>query len=132
VIIGLDRAAVSRAQRSAAIATDRASLGSVLLVFPETSSRTREPSLGRSSPPLRKRLHAPPTRTKTVADMPNSGPLGDARASLGPRHGKDPTGRHLDIKGLITDEDVAFDRDTATGMMPVAHRVAGVLAFPRS
>jgi len=24
----------------------------------------------------------------------------------------------------------AFDSDTATGMMPVAHRVAGVLAFP--
>jgi hypothetical protein len=35
---------------------------------------------------------------------------------------------------LITDEGVvvggAFDSDTATGMMPVAHRVAGVLAFP--
>ena len=29
--------------------------------------------------------------------------------------------------GLITDEGVAFDSDTATGMMPVAHRVAGVL-----
>ncbi|MGH3542282.1 MAG: hypothetical protein ACRDRT_02685 [Pseudonocardiaceae bacterium] len=33
---------------------------------------------------------------------------------------------------LITDEGVAFDSDTATGMMPVAHRVAGVLAFRRS
>ena len=29
----------------------------------------------------------------------------------------------------ITDEGVAFDSDTATGMMPAAHRVAGVLAF---
>jgi hypothetical protein len=26
----------------------------------------------------------------------------------------------------------AFDSDTATGMMPVAHRVVGVLAFRRS
>jgi hypothetical protein len=37
---------------------------------------------------------------------------------------------------LITGEGVAvsgaFDSDTATGMMPVAHRVAGVLAFRRS
>ena len=37
---------------------------------------------------------------------------------------------------LITDEGVAvggaFDSDTATGMMPVAHRVAGVLASGRS
>jgi hypothetical protein len=37
---------------------------------------------------------------------------------------------------LITDEGVtvgsAFGSDTATGMMPVAHRVAGVLAFRRS
>ena len=37
---------------------------------------------------------------------------------------------------LITDEGVAvggaFDGDTATGMMPVAHRVAGVLASRRS
>jgi len=37
---------------------------------------------------------------------------------------------------LITDEGVAvggaFDSDTATGMMPVAHRVAGLLAFRRS
>jgi hypothetical protein len=36
----------------------------------------------------------------------------------------------------ITDEGVAvggaFDSDTATGMMPVAHRVAGVLASRRS
>jgi hypothetical protein len=34
--------------------------------------------------------------------------------------------------GPITDEGVAvggaFDSDTATGMMPIAHRVAGVLA----
>jgi hypothetical protein len=29
----------------------------------------------------------------------------------------------------ITDEGVAFGSDTATGMMPAAHRVAGVLAF---
>ena len=29
----------------------------------------------------------------------------------------------------ITDEGVAFGSDTATGMMPIAHRVAGVLAF---
>jgi hypothetical protein len=40
------------------------------------------------------------------------------------------------ISGLITDEGVAvggaFDSDTATGMMPVSHRVAGVLAFRRS
>jgi len=39
-------------------------------------------------------------------------------------------------KRLITDEGVAvggvFDSDTATGMMPVAHRAAGVLAFRRS
>jgi hypothetical protein len=37
---------------------------------------------------------------------------------------------------LITDEGVAvggaFASDTATGMMPFAHRVAGVLAFRRS
>jgi hypothetical protein len=37
---------------------------------------------------------------------------------------------------LITDEGVAvggaFDSDTATGMMPVAHRVAGLLASRRS
>ncbi len=37
---------------------------------------------------------------------------------------------------LITDEGVAvggaFDSDTATGMMPVAHRVASALAFRRS
>jgi hypothetical protein len=38
---------------------------------------------------------------------------------------------------LITDEGIAvgggaFDTDTATGMMPGAHRVAGVLAFRRS
>ena len=36
----------------------------------------------------------------------------------------------------ITDERVAvggaFDSDTATGMMPIAHRVAGVLASRRS
>jgi hypothetical protein len=32
-------------------------------------------------------------------------------------------------KGPITDEGVAFGSDTATGMMPMAHRVAGVLAF---
>jgi len=36
---------------------------------------------------------------------------------------------------LITDEGVAvggaFDSDTATGMMPVAHRVAGVGSFRR-
>ena len=35
--------------------------------------------------------------------------------------------------GPITDEGVAvggaFDSDTATGMMPAAQRVAGVLAF---
>jgi hypothetical protein len=35
--------------------------------------------------------------------------------------------------GPITDEGVAvggaFGSDTATGMMPAAHRVAGVLAF---
>jgi hypothetical protein len=37
---------------------------------------------------------------------------------------------------LITDEGVAvggvYGSDTATGMMPVAHRVAGVLPFRRS
>jgi len=38
---------------------------------------------------------------------------------------------------LITDEGRvavggAFDSDTATGMMPVAHRVAGALAIRRS
>jgi len=37
---------------------------------------------------------------------------------------------------LITDEGVAaggaFDSDTATGMLPVAHRVADVLASRRS
>jgi len=38
----------------------------------------------------------------------------------------------LQVNGLITDEAAAFDSDTATGMMPVAHRVAGVLAFRRS
>jgi len=36
-------------------------------------------------------------------------------------------------KRLITDEGIAvggaFDIDTATGVMPVAHPVAGVLAF---
>ena len=37
-------------------------------------------------------------KTRTVAGMPNSGPLGGARASFEPRHGKDPTGRHLVIK----------------------------------
>ena len=31
------------------------------------------------------------------------------------------------LYGLVTDEGVAFDSDTATGMMPVAHRVAVVL-----
>jgi len=40
------------------------------------------------------------------------------------------------IYRLITDEGVAvggaFDSDTATRMMPVAHRVAGVLASRRS
>jgi hypothetical protein len=40
------------------------------------------------------------------------------------------------VRRLITDEGVAvggvFDSDTATGMMPVAHRVAGVLPFRRS
>ena len=40
------------------------------------------------------------------------------------------------ISGLITDEGVAvggaFDSDTATGVMPVAHRGAGVLASRRS
>ena len=39
-------------------------------------------------------------------------------------------------QGPITDEGVAvggaFDSDTASGMMPVAHRVAGLLAFRRS
>jgi hypothetical protein len=39
-------------------------------------------------------------------------------------------------KRPITDEGVAvggaFDSDTATGMMPIAHRVAGVLASWRS
>jgi len=30
---------------------------------------------------------------------------------------------------LITVEGVAFGSDTATGMMPMAYRVAGVLAF---
>ena len=42
----------------------------------------------------------------------------------------------MQIIRLITDEGVAvggaFDSDTATGMMPAAHRVAGVLAFRRS
>jgi hypothetical protein len=37
------------------------------------------------------------------------------------------------VRRLLTDEGVAvggvFDGDTATGMMPVAHRVAGVLPF---
>jgi hypothetical protein len=36
----------------------------------------------------------------------------------------------------ITDEGAAvggaLDSDTATGLMPIAHRVAGVLAFRRS
>jgi hypothetical protein len=32
----------------------------------------------------------------------------------------------------ITDEGVAFDSDTATGMMPAAQRVAGVLTSWRS
>jgi hypothetical protein len=31
--------------------------------------------------------------------------------------------------GPFTDEGVAFAGDTATGMMPVAHRVAGVGPF---
>jgi hypothetical protein len=31
--------------------------------------------------------------------------------------------------GPITDEGVAFGSDTATGMTPMAHRVAGMLAF---
>jgi len=38
--------------------------------------------------------------------------------------------------GLTADEGAAvggaFDSDTATGMMPVAHRFGGVLAFRRS
>ncbi len=38
--------------------------------------------------------------------------------------------------GPITDQGVAvggaFDSDAATGMMAIAHRVAGVLTFPRS
>ena len=37
------------------------------------------------------------------------------------------------LRGPITDEGVAvggaFDSDTAVGMMPVAHRVAGVRSF---
>jgi hypothetical protein len=44
--------------------------------------------------------------------------------------------QRLGVKWLITDEGVgvggAFDSDTATGMMPVAHRVAGVRSFRRS
>ena len=35
------------------------------------------------------------------------------------------------VKRPITDEGVAFDSDTATGLMPVAHRVAGVLEIWR-
>jgi hypothetical protein len=42
----------------------------------------------------------------------------------------------LPVKGPITDEGVAvggaFDSDTATGMMPAAQRVAGVLTSWRS
>jgi hypothetical protein len=30
---------------------------------------------------------------------------------------------------MAADEGVAFGSDTATGMTPMAHRVAGVLAF---
>ena len=44
--------------------------------------------------------------------------------------------RELPEMGPITDEGVgvggAFDSDTATGMIPVAHRVAGVRSFRRS
>jgi hypothetical protein len=36
------------------------------------------------------------------------------------------------LYGLVTDEGLAFDSDTATGMMPVAHRVAVVLMSWRS
>jgi len=39
---------------------------------------------------------------------------------------------HRWLYGLVTDEGVAFDSDTATGMMPVAHRVAVVLTSWRS
>ena len=38
------------------------------------------------------------------------------------------------VRGPITDEGVAvggaFDSDTATGLMPIAHLVAGVRSFP--
>ena len=45
-------------------------------------------------------------------------------------------GRRKDLFRLITDEGVAvggaFDSDMATGMLPVAHRVAGALESQRS
>ena len=47
VIVGLDLAAGG--ERSAATATDRASLGSFLFTAPFASSRTRAPSLGCTS-----------------------------------------------------------------------------------
>jgi hypothetical protein len=40
------RASQTPGERSAATATDRASLGSFLFTFPAASSRTRAPSLG--------------------------------------------------------------------------------------
>jgi len=36
------------------------------------------------------------------------------------------------LRGFITDEGAAFDGQKATGLMPVAHRVAGVRSFRRS
>ena len=54
------------------------------------------------------------------------------------QHDGEPTHSGLSLVRLaaITDEGVAvggaFDRDTATGMMPIAHRVAGVLTSWRS
>jgi hypothetical protein len=53
-----------------------------------------------------------------------------------PWRGRPHGGGSAGIQGPSQDEGVAvggtFDSDAATGMMPIAHRVAGVLTFPRS
>jgi hypothetical protein len=65
--------------------------------------------------------------------------MGVALRGISPPHRvavHDVEGLAPGVYQLITDEGVAvggaFDSDTATGMMPAAHRVAGVLTSWRS
>jgi hypothetical protein len=55
-----------------------------------------------------------------------------SRTPLDWRHESARFHASLRVTGPITDEGVAFDSDTATGLMPIAHLVAGVRSFPCS